>query len=192
MSGGKQNEQPVPDATRPKKYYWPWECTYYWPWQWRIRWQGGNPLKGFRFSLLALMLLVTAAAFGSCCLGIAFRSAEGTNLSAAEANRRLKYVHSYCEVPDGATNVALRASYPGATVSFDMPFPEFASYCTDRGWHLRPIDPTLPETVFDVDGKMTTISNGNYYRPTPGTGAYAAYYDRSRRRAWIHYTNDND
>jgi hypothetical protein len=192
MSGGHENVEPRPAESQPRKYYWPWECRYYWPWQPRIHPQPPNPRPRFRISLLALMLIVTAAAFGSCCLGVVFRRVEGKRLSAAEANRRLWLVHSYCRVPEDSTNIELRASYPGATVSFDMPFSGFARYCIARGWYLRQIDPTWPETMVDVDGKVLTISDGYYYRPPSGRGAYKAYYDRSRRRAWIYYTNDND
>jgi hypothetical protein len=188
MSGDNDNVEARPAETRPRKYYWPWECTYYWPWQ--IRWQGGNPLKGFRFSLLALMLLVTAAAFGSCCIGLAVRETHGTNLTAAEANKRLWLVRSYCEVPEGATDVYLRASYMRTAMSFEMPFSEFAAYCSDRGCYLRQIDPNWPQYTHDVDHKPLMITNGYYYRKVAANGGgYHVYYDMSTRRAWIHWSS---
>ena len=173
MSDGRENGARS-DVPRPKKYYWPWECNY----------------PRFRFSLLALILFVAAAAFGSCCIGRLVRSVEGKNLSAAEANRRLKYVDSYCEVPDGAMDVDLRASYMGTTMSFDMPFSEFAAYCSHRGWDLRQINPNWPEHTHDIDYKPLVITNGYYYRNlAPRGSGYQVYYDMGTRRAWIDYSS---
>jgi hypothetical protein len=173
MSGGNENDKLRPVETRPKKYYWPWECN----------------LPRIRFSLTALILLVTAAAFGSCCIGLAVRETRGTNLTAEEANHRMRHVGPYCCVPEGATNIDLRAWYNATTMSFDMPFSDFAGYCAARDWHLRQIDPMWPQSTHDIDYKPLTITNGYYYRNRSHSGGgFDVFYDMSTQRGWIHYS----
>ena len=135
------------------------------------------------------MLFVTTAAFLSCCLGLVSRKVEGKNLSAAEANRRLRIVGSPCQVPDNAANVDFQASYLRAVASFELPFEEFTNFCDARAWNLRRVDPQWPITTYDVDYKMLTIANGYYYKGSTHRGGYDAHYDIDRRRAWIDYSH---
>ena len=111
-------------------------------------------------------------------------------MTAEEANKQLWLVHSYCRVPDGATNVNLRASYMRTIMSFDRPFSEFASYCSGRRWYLQQIHPLFPEHTCDIDYKPLTITNGYCYRNVRRNGGgYRVYYDMSTRRAWIHWSS---
>lgn len=190
MSGSNDTTDSYPTNAPPQKYYWPWECTYYWPWQWRIRWQWPSHRPRFRFSLLALMALVTGAAFCANWLGLAYRRVEGKNLSATEANHRLEIVGCWCRVPEGTTAVDLHANSRWAFISFDMPFADFARYCNGRGWHLRLIDPKWPKEVCDRPGRFVTIKHGYYYQGTTHRGGYDAYYDMDQRRAWIDHSHN--
>lgn len=175
MSGDRENATTLPESP-PRKYYWPWECRY--------------PIPSYRFSLVALFVFVTMAAFGSCCCGFLVREVEGKRLSPTVANKRLRYVGIHFRVPEIARNVDLRASYAGATISFDISFADYVAFCRLYGVDLRHIQPTRPQLVYDPSGKTINIVNGYYFVVGKRIDRQLrVYFDSDKDRAWVDCPN---
>jgi hypothetical protein len=152
------------------------------------------PRAGFRYSLRALILLVTVLC---CCGGVCHRVTlryDARGVSSADANRLLSKTMCPVRLPAAAQLVNLNAQFFLCHIGFDLDEPEFLRWADEWGWKLKRIGPsdgldnfTLPVPTYD--DVPESITDGYAHFGCTHRGGYDVLYDRKQQRAWLLYAH---